>query len=66
MTLEACFVDPQDIEKSIEVTSKGTLTMKLEITPHIGEETEINDHPKEKVEGTTMHAPISDKCNLQQ
>ena len=65
MTLEACFVDPRDIEKSIEVTSKGTLTMKLEITPHIGEETKINDHPKDIVERTTMHVPNSDKCNLQ-
>ena len=39
--------------------------MKLEITPHIGEETKINDHPKDIVGRTTMHPPNSDKCNLQ-
>lgn len=64
-TLEACFVDPGNIEKSIEVTLEGTLTLQLKIIPYSGEKNEINNHSKEIVEGTTMHAPIPNECNLQ-
>ena len=65
MTLKACFVDPGNIEKSIEVTLEGTLTLQLKIIPYSGEENEINNNSKEIVEGTTMHAPIPNECNLQ-
>ena len=63
MTLEACFVDSCNIDKSIKVTSKGTLTMKLKITPQSGEETEINNRSKYIIEGTTLHASIPNECN---
>lgn len=63
MNLETCFVDSSNIEKSIKVKSKRTLTMQLEIIPQSHEEIDIDNHSKEIVKGTTMHAAIPDECN---
>lgn len=43
VAFEACVVDPDNIERPVEATSKGTSTMQLEIAPQPGEETEIDN-----------------------